>query len=58
MRQISRWYNIDVVFEGRSPNDLFHFKAPKDQNLTEILKIFELNGINLKIEGRTLIVKS
>jgi transmembrane sensor len=58
MRQISRWYNIDVVFEGRSPNDLFHFKAPKDQNLSEILKIFELNGINLKIEGRTLIVKS
>ncbi|MFA4866826.1 MAG: FecR family protein [Pedobacter sp.] len=58
MRQISRWYNIDVVFEGRSPNDLFHFKAPKDQNLTELLKIFELNGINLKIEGRTLIVKS
>jgi transmembrane sensor len=58
MRQISRWYNIDVVFEGRSPNDLFHFKASKDQNLTEILKIFEINGINLKIEGRTLIVKS
>ncbi|MEQ7798923.1 FecR domain-containing protein [Pedobacter sp. ASV1-7] len=58
MRQISRWYNIDVVFEGRSPNDLFHFKAPKDQNLTELLKIFEINGINLKIEGRTLIVKS
>lgn len=58
MKQLSRWYDVDIVFEGRSPNDLFHFKAPKDQNLTEIIKIFEINGINLKIEGRKLIVKS
>lgn len=58
MRQLSRWYDIDVVFEGRSPADLFHFKVQKDQSLSEILKIFEINGINLKIEGRKLIVKS
>lgn len=58
MRQLSRWYDVDVVFEGRSPDDLFHFKAPKNQSLTELLKIFEINGINLKIEGRKLIVKS
>jgi len=58
MRQLSRWYNVDVVFDGRSPDDLFHFKAPKSLSLTEVLKIFEINGINLKIEGRKLIVKS
>lgn len=58
MRQLSRWYDVDVVFEGRSPTDLFHFRVPRNQSLTEILKIFEINGINLKIEGRKLIVKS
>ncbi|WP_316816187.1 FecR family protein [Pedobacter nyackensis] len=58
MRQLSRWYDVDVVFEGRSPTDLFHFRVPRDQSLMEILKIFEINGINLKIEGRKLIVKS
>ncbi|WEK19933.1 MAG: FecR domain-containing protein [Candidatus Pedobacter colombiensis] len=58
MRQLSRWYNVDVVFEGRSPEDLFHFKIPRNLSLTDVLKIFEINGINLKIEGRTLIVKS
>jgi len=58
MKQLSRWYNIDVVFEGKLPEDLFHFKTPRNQSLTEVLKIFELNGINFKIEGRKLIVKS
>ena len=58
MRQISRWYNIDVVFEGKSPDDLFHVKIPRNLSLQEVLKIFEMNGINFKIEGRRLIVKS
>lgn len=58
MRQLSRWYNVDVVFEGKSPNDLFHFKIPRNLSLQEVLKIFESNGINFKTEGRTLIVKS
>ncbi|MCD0488575.1 FecR domain-containing protein [Pedobacter sp. MC2016-14] len=58
MRQISRWYNIAVVFEGKSPDDLFHVKIPRNLSLPEVLKIFEMNGINFKIEGRTLIVKS
>lgn len=58
MRQLSRWYDVEVIFEGRSPDDLFHFKVSKNQSLSELLKIFEMNGINLKIEGRKLIVKS
>jgi transmembrane sensor len=58
MRQLSRWYNVDIVFDGRSPDDLFHFKVTRNLSLTEVLKIFENNGINLKIEGRKLIVKS
>jgi transmembrane sensor len=58
MKQLSRWYNVDVVFEGKLPEDLFHFKTPRNQSLIEVLKIFELNGINFKIEGRKLIVKS
>jgi transmembrane sensor len=57
-RQLARWYNIDIVFEGKPANDLFHFKISKNLSLTQLLKIFETNGINFKIEGRKLIVKS
>lgn len=58
LRQLSRWYNIDVVVEGKLPDDLFHFKIPRNYSLDEVLKIFETNGINFKTEGRKLIVKS
>jgi transmembrane sensor len=57
-KQFSRWYDIDIVFEGKIPKDLFHLKAPRSLSLNEVLKIFEINGINFKIEGRKLIVKS
>lgn len=58
MRQLSRWYNIDVAFESKPSADLFHFKVPRNISLTDLQKIFETNGINFKIEGRKLIVKS
>jgi len=58
MRQLARWYNIEVVFDGKYPSTLYHFKVSRNLTLTEMLKVFELDGINFKIEGRTLIVKS
>lgn len=58
MRQLARWYNVNIVFEGKTSKELFLFKVSRNLTLQEILKIFETNGINFKIEGRTLIVKS
>jgi transmembrane sensor len=58
MKQLSRWYDIDVVFEGRPSQELFLLKVPRKLGLSEVLKILATNGINFKIEGRTLIVKS
>lgn len=58
MRQLSRWYNIEVIFkDNRKSNELFHFKASRNLELNDMLKIFELNGIKLKIERRTIIVE-
>lgn len=58
MKQLSRWYDVDVVFEGKQSETLFLLKIPRSLNLTEVLNILETNGIQFKIEGRTLIVKS
>lgn len=57
MRQLSRWYNVDVSFEKKPTAELFHFTASRNISLADMQKIFEINGINFKIEGRTLIVK-
>lgn len=58
MRQISRWYDIDVLFKGKITTDLYGGKISRNVNLSQVLKILELSGINFTIEGRTIIVKS
>ncbi|MDR3697510.1 FecR family protein [Mucilaginibacter sp.] len=58
MRQISRWYDIDVEFKGKLPADLYRGKISRNVNVSQVLKILELSGINFTIEGRKIIVRS
>jgi transmembrane sensor len=57
MRQIARWYDIDVEFKGSIPNYTYHGKISRNSNASQVLKILALSGINFSIEGRTIIVK-
>lgn len=58
MKELSRWYDMDVVFEGKQSEALFLLKIPRNLSLLQVLKILETNGIQFKTEGRKLIVKS
>lgn len=56
MRRISRWYNIDVVYNKKS-NDRFYAEMPSESNLSEVLKALELTGkISFDIQGQKVIV--
>jgi ferric-dicitrate binding protein FerR (iron transport regulator) len=57
MRQVARWYNVDVEFNGRAPAYTYHGKISRYANASTVLKILELSGINFTIEGRKIIVK-
>jgi transmembrane sensor len=57
MRQVARWYDIDVEFKGSIPNYTYHGKISRNSNASQVLKILALSGINFSIEGRTIIVK-
>jgi transmembrane sensor len=57
MRQISRWYNVDVEYAGQIPASTYHGRISRNSNASTVLKILELSGINFTIEGRTIIVK-
>jgi transmembrane sensor len=57
MRQISRWYNLDVVYEGTIGEHEFVGKIKRSSSLSTVLKVLENGGLNFKLEGRTLIVK-
>jgi ferric-dicitrate binding protein FerR (iron transport regulator) len=57
MRQLSRWYNVEVVYEKGIPEMEFGGEMGRDLSLTQVLKGFEDMEIHFKIEaGNRLIV--
>ena len=56
MREISRWYDVDVSYEGRIPSILTTGKAPRDISLANLLKILSLSGVHYKIENKKLTI--
>lgn len=57
MRQLERWYNIEVVYEKGIPDLEFMGKMGRDLTLSEVLRGLEMSEVHFKIEGgRKLIV--
>ncbi|PTT01430.1 anti-sigma factor [Pedobacter sp. HMWF019] len=56
MRQLSRWYDVDVVYQIKSSDDEFIGDIPRSVNLSEVLKILEDDGVHFRIEGKKIIV--
>lgn len=56
MRQISRWYNVDVKYVGEMSNDLFVGKIKRSEDIGDVLRILERSKINTSIKGRTIII--
>lgn len=56
LNQLSRWYNVAVVYQGNNKPRQFMGEIQRDLNLSEILKILEKNSVKFQIEGKNLIV--
>jgi ferric-dicitrate binding protein FerR (iron transport regulator) len=56
MRKISRWYNVEVVYQGEMGNDTYNGEIPRNAAFSEVLRILKLDDINVKLSGRKLIV--
>ena len=56
LRQLSRWYDIDIVYEGPVPQREFGGKMQRDLNLSQILRILEKNNVHYKTEKQKLII--
>lgn len=56
MRDISRWYNVNVKFEGKVPQSSFVGRIDRDVSLSNVLNALSVYGIYTRIEGRTIIV--
>lgn len=58
MKQISRWYDIDVVFPGKVPDISFGGGMSRDVNLKEVLDFLRDSRVHYKLEsnGKKLII--
>ncbi|HTI08209.1 MAG TPA: FecR domain-containing protein [Puia sp.] len=56
MRQISRWYDVDIRYEGEIPERKFGGEISRTSNMSEVLKILDMSQVHFRIEGKTLIL--
>jgi transmembrane sensor len=57
MRQLSRWYNIEISSEGDVTTNGFNAQISRSKNISAILHILEnTKGVHFKIEGRRVTV--
>jgi ferric-dicitrate binding protein FerR (iron transport regulator) len=56
MRQLERWYDVDVEYQGAVPTDLFVGKINRSENISGVLRILELSKVQFKIVNRKIIV--
>jgi transmembrane sensor len=56
MREIARWYDVNVVYQGPVPDRTFGGEISRNSNASQVLKILEESNVYFKIEGRKIIV--
>jgi ferric-dicitrate binding protein FerR (iron transport regulator) len=56
MRQIARWYDVEVEYAGAIPNRKFGGEISRNSNAAQVLKIMEESDVHFKISGRKIIV--
>jgi ferric-dicitrate binding protein FerR (iron transport regulator) len=56
MRQMERWYDVDVIYAGKAPEGHYSWTGGRDQSLLKVLRILEEGDLKFKIEGKNLTV--
>lgn len=56
MRQLARWYDVEVVYLGNIPKLEFGGKMQRDLKLSQVLKILDKYGVHFKTESGKIIV--
>jgi ferric-dicitrate binding protein FerR (iron transport regulator) len=57
MKQLERWYDIQVKYIGDPPKKKFFGELGRDLTLSQVIETLQEVGIQFHIEGRTLFVR-
>jgi len=56
MRQLARWYNVDIKYDGALPSRNFSGEISRDVTASQILDILSFKKIHYKIEDKTIVI--
>ncbi|MGN6494252.1 MAG: FecR family protein [Agriterribacter sp.] len=58
MKQVERWYDISVRYEGKMPEKQFNGKVPRNVSLSELMEILSFyDDMKCEIQGNTVTIK-
>jgi len=60
MRQIARWYDVNVVYEGKKPETSFAGKVPRTASIADVIQLLNINNIKARLneKERKIIITS
>ncbi|MBO9675308.1 MAG: FecR domain-containing protein [Sphingobacteriaceae bacterium] len=58
MRQLARWYDLKIVYDGHLPESEFNGRIKRSSSLKKVLRVLESNNVNFSLNGNTLTIKS
>lgn len=57
MRQIARWYDVEIINETELPNETFNGRISRYKNINQVLKILQAaNSVQFKLQERRVII--
>lgn len=58
LRQFARWYDVEIVIEGKLKPRKFFGIVSRSSSLASVLTMLKANDVHFRIEGKKLIVQS
>jgi ferric-dicitrate binding protein FerR (iron transport regulator) len=60
MNQIARWYDVNVVYEGKKPEMSFEGKLPRTASISDVIQLLNANNIKARLneKERKIIITS
>lgn len=57
LRQVERWYDITIRYEGDIPDMIFKGKMDRNVQLSDVIQSLENLGVETRLENRTLVIR-
>jgi hypothetical protein len=56
--EISRWYDVDVVYQSPLPDKKFNIKVPRNTEFPEVVRMLKEQGVNLYVYKKTIYLQN